>query len=91
MMLILIIIQYFPWPTINILPLNYLSFSIYYFRFQIFEVFCHHCYRSSRPEVFYEKKVFLEILQSSQEKPVPQVFSCEFCEICKTTIFAEQL
>ena len=53
-----------------------------------------------------EEKVFLEILQNSQENtctPVAEacnftkketlalVFSCEFCEISKNTFFSEQL
>ena len=56
------------------------------------------------PEVFCKKKVFLEILQNSQEKQrlffnkvagfrqtLVQVFSCEFCEISKKTFFTEHL
>ena len=56
--------------------------------------------RSSRPEVFC-KKGFLEISQNSQENTcarvsffnfikkltLVQVFSCEFCEISKSTFF----
>ena len=52
--------------------------------------------RSSRPKGFL-KKVLWEISQSSQELSVPHLcrhlflfFSCEFCEICKNTCFAEQ-
>ena len=43
------------------------------------------------------KKVFLEILQISQEntfmkkKNLAQVISCEFCEISKNTFFTEHL
>ena len=42
------------------------------------------------------KKVFLEILQNSQEnfikkESLAQVFSCEFCEISKNNFFTEQL
>ena len=35
------------------------------------------------------KKLFLEISQNSQEHicAKAQVFSCEFCEICKNTFF----
>ena len=41
-------------------------------------------------EMFY--KVFLEILQNSQETPVPEtLFSCEFCEIFKNTFSTRQL
>ena len=39
--------------------------------------------------------MLLKILQSSQERPVPQtlahVFSCEFCEMFKSTFFRENL
>ena len=35
------------------------------------------------------KKVFLEVSQNSQENRA--VFSCEFCEISKNTIFTEHL
>ena len=51
-------------------------------------------------DVLYEK-VFLEIPQNSQENTVvcnfikketlAQVFSCEFCEISKSTFFTEHL
>ena len=56
-------------------------------------------FRSSHPEVFCKKKVFLEISQNSQEntfgrlatllkkETLAQVFSCEFCEIFKDTFF----
>ena len=53
------------------------------------------------PEVFYEKKVFFEISQNSQEntcacnfikkETLAQVFSREFCEISKNTFFTEHL
>ena len=38
-------------------------------------------------------KVFWEILQNAQEnkESLPQVFSCEFCEISKNTFFTEHL
>ena len=46
--------------------------------------------QKQRPEMFY--KVFLEILQNSQEKscvrPVTD-FSCEFCEIFRTTFLQD--
>ena len=42
------------------------------------------------PEMFY--KVFLEILQNSQETPVTEtLFSCEFCEVFKSTFSTGQL
>ena len=42
------------------------------------------------PEMFH--KVFLEILQNSQERPVPEtLFSCEFCKIFKNTFSTGQL
>ena len=37
------------------------------------------------PEVFYKKKVFLEISQNSQEN------TCEFCETSKKTFLTEHL
>ena len=55
-------------------------------------------------EVFYKEKVFLEILQHSQEKTcarvsflikfikketMAQMFSCEFCEFFTNTFFTE--
>ena len=48
------------------------------------------------PEVFWKKKVFLEILQNSRENVVctsilAQVPSCEFCKIPKNTFFSEHL
>ena len=51
-------------------------------------------FRSSHERCFV-KKVYLEILQTSQETPVPealsQVFSSEFCAISKNTFFIEHL
>ena len=42
--------------------------------------------RRSHPGVFC-KKVFLKILQNSQENSCARVFTCEFCEIFKNTFF----
>ena len=56
-------------------------------------------FRKQPPKVVYKKKVFLEISQNSQKNTCArisfliklQVFSCEFCEISKSTIFTEHL
>ena len=58
-------------------------------------------YRSSRPEVFCKKNVFLKISQNSQEnicaidffkkETLAQVLSCQFCEIFKNTFITEHL
>ena len=69
--------------------------------------------KTQPPEVFYVKKLFLEILQNSQENTcarvsfliklqapacnfikkdtLAQAFSCEFCEISKSTFFTEHI
>ena len=47
-------------------------------------------YISSRPEVFLKTGRNLKIYKKTAQVPA-QVFSCEFCEICKNTYFAEHL
>ena len=46
------------------------------------------CFQNQPPEVFYEKKPencnFIK-------KRLAQVFSCEFCEVSKSTFFTEHL
>ena len=58
------------------------------------------------PEVFFKKRCFLKISENSQQNTcvrvyfllrlqtcdlLVQVFSCEFCETCKTNFFTEHL
>ena len=67
-------------------------------------------FRSSRPEVFYEKGVLRNFAKFTgkhlaapatllkkrlcnfiKKETLAQVFSCEFCEISKNTLFTEHL
>ena len=41
------------------------------------------------PEVFFKKR--LQACNFMKKENLAQVFSCEFCEISKNTIFTEQL
>ena len=52
---------------------------------------CDGGYLRSSHQRFYVKKVFLEILQNSQESTCAQVFSCQFCGISQKTFFTEHL
>ena len=50
--------------------------------------------RKQTPKVFPKKNAFLEILPQPAtllKKRLPQVFSCEFCEISKNIFFTEHL
>ena len=60
-----------------------------------------HSLEATTRDALYFKKVFLEIVQNSQETPgawtlfkketLAQVFSCEYCEISRNTFFTENL
>ena len=60
--------------------------------------YCSVCYRSSRPEVFCIKDVLRNFPKFTgqacnfiKKEALPQVFSCEFCEISNNTFFTEHL
>ena len=92
----------------NLIRLTSLAISIYYCEININQL----CWTSTNttqrkrisrtyhqkqpPELFYEKKVFLEILSPEacnyiKIGTLTQAFSCEFCEISKITFFTEHV